>query len=243
MIEFMACVLMMDDKESIHRLLRTSLGATEYADVEVGSDEEVLATVTVSKSNRIALNLGLANGKEVTLAGQLRDKSKIPVILLAVHDQEKVTQAIPTLVSDGAISDGVVSDGAVAFANGQYLEAQSLMATDGLLATSTSVSDESIFRVRDLSIDKARRVVRRGKEIIHLTPTEYELLCLLATQAGAVLSHEKLMLSIWGVKNAHSVHLLRVNISNLRRKLERDPATPTYLITEPGIGYRLWSES
>jgi two-component system KDP operon response regulator KdpE len=232
MIEFMACVLMMDDKESIHRLLQTSLSATEYADVEVGSDEEVLATVTVSKSNRIALNLGLANGKEVTLAGQLRDKSKIPVILLAVHDLEKIAQGAPAVVADMPI----------AVANGQYVEAQRLASTDGHFSSSSFVANESVLRVRDLTIDKARRVVRRGKEMIHLTPTEYQLLCLLAEKAGAVLSHEQLMLSIWGVKNAHTVHLLRVNISNLRRKLERDPACPSYLATEPGIGYRLWND-
>lgn len=242
MIEFMACVLMMDDKESIHRLLKTSLSATEYADVEVGSDDEVLATVTVSKSNRIALNLGLANGKEVTLAGQLRDKSKIPVILLAVHDLDKITQATPTVLADGpiAIADDQFVD--AQYTNGQLMETQTLPATGANLSAPALATAENIFRVRDLTIDKARRVVRRGKELIHLTPTEYQLLCLLAAQAGAVLTHEQLMLSIWGAKNAHTVHLLRVNISNLRRKLEREPSSPAYLVTEPGIGYRLWSD-
>ena len=74
---------------------------------------------------------------------------------------------------------------------------------------------------------------------MHLTPTEYELICVLALQAGAVLSHGQLFREIWGVINIHTLHLLRVNISNLRRKLHRGPSASQYITTEPGIGYRL----
>lgn len=88
-------------------------------------------------------------------------------------------------------------------------------------------------------VDRARRVVLFRNEELHLTPKEYELICLLAAHAGTVLTHDLLSQALWGTSSSHTVHLLRVNISNLRRKFDVAPSGPRYIVTEPSIGYRL----
>lgn len=220
MTEFIGYLLIVDDKEAIHRLLRTSVTTHEYADLETTSGHEVLATVTVGRAALIALDL--PNGKEVKLTDQLQDRMQIPVILLAVNEQEKAKLRRPNADADG-----------------YFNEPKAVGEEAARLPNATQSADARIFRVRDLTIDRARRMVTLGKEEIHLTPTEYELICLLAAQAGTVLTHEQLLHKLWGANNSHTVHLLRVNISNLRRKLEADPVGSGYIATEPGIGYRL----
>ena len=99
--------------------------------------------------------------------------------------------------------------------------------------------DEPIFTIDDLTVDLARRRVTVSGQEIQLTPTEYDLLRVLVTYAGRVLTHQQLLRQVWGMGYEADAHLLRVNISNLRHKLERNPARPQYIITEPGVGYRL----
>ena len=99
--------------------------------------------------------------------------------------------------------------------------------------------EAKVFEAGELKVDLAGRlVVVRGEEV-QLTPTEYALLCVLIKHAGKVLTHHQLLREVWGLGYANEKHLLRVNISNLRGKLEREPARPKYILTEPGVGYRL----
>jgi two-component system, OmpR family, KDP operon response regulator KdpE len=224
MTELIGYLLVMDDKDAIRHLLRTSVNANEYTDLETTSGHEVLATVAVGRAALIALDL--PNGNEVKLTDQLRDRTQIPVILFAVHEQEKAKLRRPNADADG-----------------YFTEPKAVKEEAAHLPNAIQTTDAHIFHVRDLTINMARRVVTLGKEEIHLTPTEYELICLLAAQAGTVLTHDQLLHELWGAKNPHTVHLLRVNISNLRRKLEADPSGPSYIATEPGIGYRLRADS
>jgi two-component system KDP operon response regulator KdpE len=99
--------------------------------------------------------------------------------------------------------------------------------------------DTPVFRTGALTVDLARRVVTVAGREAQLTPTEYDLLKLLVSHAGKVLTHHQILRQVWGMGYEDETHLLRVNISNLRRKLEADPTRPTYIITEPGVGYRL----
>jgi len=99
--------------------------------------------------------------------------------------------------------------------------------------------DEPILQVEDLKMDLSRRLVTVNDREIALTPTEYDILRLLLQNAGRVLTHRQLLRQVWGTAYESEMHLLRVNISNLRRKIESDPARPHYLLTESGVGYRL----
>lgn len=103
-------------------------------------------------------------------------------------------------------------------------------------------ADEPIFEVGDLRMDRARRQVSMAGDEIVLTPTEYDLLRVLVQHAGRVLTHRQLLRQVWGTGYEQETHLLQVNISNLRRKIEPDPSRPTYIITEVGVGYRLRAE-
>jgi two-component system KDP operon response regulator KdpE len=101
---------------------------------------------------------------------------------------------------------------------------------------------EPVFTVGGLVVDRPRRRVTLDGREVQLTPTEYELLKVLVNQAGRVLTHRQLLREVWGKEYELDTHTLRVNVSNLRRKIEPDPARPRYLVTEPGVGYRLRSE-
>jgi two-component system KDP operon response regulator KdpE len=96
-----------------------------------------------------------------------------------------------------------------------------------------------VFQVDDLKMDVSRRLVTVNEEQVSLTPTEYEILRLLLQNAGKVLTHRQLLRQVWGTAYENEMHILRVNISNLRRKIEPDPSRPHYLLTEPGVGYRI----
>jgi two-component system KDP operon response regulator KdpE len=103
--------------------------------------------------------------------------------------------------------------------------------------------DELVFTTGELRVDLARRAVTVAEKKVQLTPTEYDLLRVLVTNAGKVITHHQLLRQVWGVAYEQEMHLLRVNISNLRRKIEQDPARPCYVVTEPGVGYRLRIEA
>ena len=107
------------------------------------------------------------------------------------------------------------------------------------LRHSTQAADEPVFETDNLSVDLTRRTVRVAGQEIALTPTEYDLLRILVQNAGRVLTHHQLLRQVWGTAYENEAHLLRVNMSNLRRKIEKDPAKPRHVITEPGVGYRL----
>lgn len=219
MTEFIACVLIVEDKDALQHLLRTSLTVTEYADLALTTGQETPATMAAGRAALVALEMSFAKGMKLTRQPQA--SSQIPVMLFAMPE-------------NGPLQIGTVDAG-----DGDHLhEARHVEEDDPRLRKANLAIDDGVLRVRDLMVDRARRIVTLGKEEIHLTPTEYELLCLLAAQAGAVLPHEQLLQELWGAISAHTVHLLRVNISNLRRKLDADPTARRYITTEPGIGYR-----
>jgi two-component system KDP operon response regulator KdpE len=100
-------------------------------------------------------------------------------------------------------------------------------------------ANEPVFSVGGLRMDLARRLVTMDERVVQLTPTEYELLRALVADAGKVLTHHQLLRAVWGVGYDDEMHMLRVNVSNLRKKIEPDPTRPRYIVTEPGVGYRL----
>jgi len=220
-------VLVVDYEPAIRRLLRASLTARGYAVCEASTGEEALQAVPASRPDVILMDLGLpdVDGAEITRA--LREWTQTPIIILSVRESE--SEKIAAL--DAGADDYMTKP----FGLGELLAR--IRAT---LRRACRLGDGSVFTAGELSVDLSRRVVRIGSERVQLTPTEYDLLRVFVQNAGKVLTHRQLVRQVWGdMCYEDTLHLVRVNISNLRHKLEKDPAQPHYILTEPGVGYRL----
>jgi two-component system KDP operon response regulator KdpE len=219
-------VLIVDDEPAIRRFLRASLDSHGFTVYEVANGQDAILEVAEKRPELVILDLGLPDidGTEVTR--RIREWSPIPIIILSVRDQEN--DKINAL--DAGADDYLTKP----FSVGELM-ARIRVA----LRHSEHDKTEPVYQSGDLSVDMARRTVSiRGNEV-SLTPTEYELLIILIQKAGKVLTHRQMLRQVWGMAYENETHMLRVNISNLRRKIENDPAQPQYILTEPGVGYRL----
>ena len=219
-------VLVVDDESAIRRFLRVSLAAHGYAIFEADSGEAAMVVAATNRPDLIILDLGLPDLNGVEVTRRLREWTRIPIIILSVRGQE----ADKIAALDAGADDYVVKP----FGVGELLARMRVA-----LRHVTPAGDEPVFVVDELVIDRARREVKVAGREMQLTPTEYGLLCALAAHAGKVLTHRQLLRELWGPGYEQETHMLRVNISNLRRKLEPDPTRPHYIRTEPGVGYRL----
>jgi two-component system, OmpR family, KDP operon response regulator KdpE len=219
-------VLVIDDERAIRRFLRASLTAHGYTVFEAASGQEGLEAVTAKRPDLIILDLGLPDLEGVEVTRQLREWTQTPIIVLSVREQE--TDKIAALDSG---ADDYLSK---PFGVGELMARLRVA-----LRHAAQPAAEPTFAAGELSVDLARRRVTVADDEVQLTPTEYDLLKLLVNHADKVLTHRLILRQVWGAGYADEFHLLRVNISNLRRKIEPDPARPRYILTEPGVGYRL----
>jgi two-component system KDP operon response regulator KdpE len=219
-------VLVVDDEPAIRRFLRVSLAAHGYVIFEADSGEAAMVVAASNRPDLIILDLGLPDLNGVEVTRRLREWTRIPIIILSVRGQE----ADKIAAFDAGADDYVVKP----FGVGELLARMRVA-----LRHVTPAGDDPVFVVDELVIDRARREVKVAGREMQLTPTEYGLLCALAAHAGKVLTHRQLLRELWGPGYEQETHMLRVNISNLRRKLEPDPTRPHYIRTEPGVGYRL----
>jgi two-component system, OmpR family, KDP operon response regulator KdpE len=219
-------ILIVDDERAIRRFLNTALTAHGYAVHEATTGAEALAEVVDCHPDVMILDLGLPDMDGIDVVRRLREWSELPIIILSVRERE--TDKIAAL--DTGADDYLTKP----FGVGELMAR--LRAALRRVSHSTT---ESSFVFDDLLIDLARRIVRSNDEEVQLTPTEYDLLRTLVLHAGKVLTHRYLLQKVWGPAYENEVHLLRVNISNLRRKLEAEPTRPRHILTEPGVGYRL----
>ena len=219
-------VLVVDDEPAIQRFLNTVLTAEGYSVFAAASGAEALKAVLGQRPDLIILDLGLPDmdGSEVTR--RVREWASVPIIILSVRGQE--TDKIEAL--DAGADDYLTKP----FGAGELLARMRVV-----LRRTAPPGTEPVFLSGELSVDVARRLVTVGGKEVQLTPTEYDILRTLATSAGKVLTHRQILRQVWGVGYEQEAHMLRVNVSNLRRKLEPDPSRPTYILTEPGVGYRL----
>jgi two-component system KDP operon response regulator KdpE len=219
-------VLVVDDDRAIRRFLRASLTAHDYTVFEATSGQEALAAVVTSRPDVVILDLGLPDLEGIEVTRQLREWSQVPIIILSVRDHE--TDKIAAL--DAGADDYLTKP----FGVGELMAR-----VRAALRHAAAPAGEPAFTTGELTVDLGRRLVTRAGREIQLTPTEYDLFKLLVTHAGKVITQQQLLQQVWGGDYHDKAHLLRVNISNLRRKLEPDPTRPTYIVTEPGVGYRL----
>ncbi len=227
MTELPIRVLIVDDEPQIRRFLRTSLSAHGYRVIEASCGREAITLTTTERPELVLLDLGLPDldGREVI--HRLREWSAVPIIVVSVRGQEG--DKIAAL--DGGADDYVTKP----FGMGELLARIRAALRHRLQAE----VEEPVFHSGGLSVDLVRRVVTVDGREVKLTPKEYELLRILVTHAGKVVTHRHLLREVWGPTSVHETHYLRVYIGQLRQKLEPDPAQPRYLLTEPGVGYRL----
>ena len=218
-------VLVVDDERSIRRFLKASLGG-QYTVFEATSGVEALAAVAADRPDIIILDLGLPDMDGVDITRKLREWTQTPIIIVTVREQEK--DKIAAL--DAGADDYLTKP----FGVGELLAR--LRAN---LRRSAQGDSEPVFKTGELVVDLANREVQVGGQPVSLTPTEYDLLRVLVKHAGKVLTHRQLLHIGWGIAYESESHLLRVNISNLRHKIEPNPTRPSYILTEPGVGYRL----
>jgi two-component system KDP operon response regulator KdpE len=219
-------VLVVDDERAIRRYLHAALNAHGYIIYEAVSGQEALSAAAAEHPDLIILDLGLPDIDGVEVTRQIREWSQVPIIILSVREQERDKVA----ALDAGADDYLTKP----FSTGELM-ARIRVA----LRRFTQTGTEPVFASGELSVNLSRRLVTiKGKEI-SLTPTEYDLLRVLVQHPGKVLTHRQLLQKVWGNAYETEAHLLRVNMSNLRRKIEPDPTRPRFIITEPGVGYRL----
>jgi two-component system, OmpR family, KDP operon response regulator KdpE len=219
-------VLVVDDENSIRRYLRAALSAQGFIVHEAASGEEALTAVLRDRPDIIILDLGLPDFDGIEVTRRLREWSQTPIIILSVREAEN--DKIAAL--DAGADDYLTKP----FGTGELMARMRVV-----IRRLSAKPDEPILQVDNLKMDLSRRLVTVDEKEISLTPTEYDILRLLMQNTGKVLTHRQLLRQVWGTAYENEMHILRVNISNLRRKIEPDPARPQYLITEAGVGYRL----
>jgi two-component system KDP operon response regulator KdpE len=222
-------ILVVDDELPIQRFLRTALDTGEFSLHPVENGHGALAAAASLRPDIILLDLGLPDMDGVEVIKRIREWSQVPIIVLSVRERE-----------DDKVK--ALNAGADDYLTKPFGVGELLARIRAALRRSLKQIPEPVYRIEQLEVDLARRRVSAHGEELQLTPTEYELLRLLVAHAGKVLTHSQILRQIWGVAYMEQPHVLRVNISNLRHKIELDPSRPRYILTEPGVGYRLRTE-
>jgi two-component system KDP operon response regulator KdpE len=218
-------VLVVDDEPQFLRALQTNLRGAGYAVVTATTAEEALSSAALQPPDAIVLDLLLPDGRGTDVCRELRRWSEAPIILVsAVGDEEEKIAAL-----DAGADDYVTKP----FAIGE------LLARLRAVLRRAGPATEPRLEIGELVVDLDKRSVNVSGEPVHLTPHEFELLRVLAQNEGKLLTHKAILREVWGPAYQRESSYLHVFVSQLRRKLEPDPARPRYILTEPGAGYRL----
>jgi len=218
-------VLVVDDEIAIQRFLRVALNGEGFNVIEANSGEAALTAMIHNRPDLVILDLGLPDMDGIEVTRRIREWSKIPIIILSVREQE-----------DDKIA--ALDSGADDYLTKPFGMGELLARIRTVLRRQTPGNSEPVFTIGGLVVDLANRLVTMDGAEVQLTPTEYDILRSLVTHAGKVLTNRQLLKEVWGT-GYDDLHILRVNVSNLRHKLEPDSSRPTYIHTEPGVGYRL----
>jgi len=222
-------ILVVDDDKSIRKFLTVSLASSGFNVSSEENGRKAIEAVLTFRPDVIILDLGLPDIDGVTVIEEIRKQNTVPIIVLSVRDREEdKINALNTGADDYLTKPFGIEE----------LHAR----LKAVLRRTTRAEEEPVFKSGRLGVDLAKRKVTVGAREIDLTPTEYDILKLLVAQAGKVITHRMIFKQIWNKdpeEHEGAEHLLRVTMSHLRSKLEPDPAKPAFIITEPGIGYRL----
>lgn len=224
-------VLVIEDEKSICDFIAKTLNASDYKAVTAGSGKEGLAILTSALPDLVLLDLGLPDMDGIDIIKQTREWSSLPIIVISARVQEREKVA----ALDAGVDDYITKP----------------FGTDELLARirtairhSNKIVDDKVnstrpYSARGLVVDFGKRLVTvEGKEI-HLTRVEYKIVSMLAQNSGKVITYSSLIEQVWGPYADDNNRILRVNMANIRRKIEKNPGEPEYIFTELGVGYRM----
>ncbi len=228
MAEHKEAILLIEDEPQMRRFIRLILQGQGYNVTESGTGEEGLIEAALRNPDVVLLDLGLPDMDGLEVTKRLREWSGVPIIVISAREKEmdKIT----------ALDEGADDYLIKPFGAGELLAR--IRVAMRHRAMQRSGRKEPVLEAGNLKIDFSKRQVFIGGQEVHLTPIEYKLLSLLAGNAGKVLTHSYLLKEVWGANYAQQTQYLRVYMTQLRHKLEADPARPRFLINEPGIGYR-----
>jgi two-component system KDP operon response regulator KdpE len=221
-------VLIIEDEAPMRRFLRAALAARSFRVAEAASAREGVVAITASKPDVVLLDLGLPDADGIDVTRGLREWTDVPIIVLSARGRESdKVQAL-----DAGADDYLTKPFGVD-------ELLARMRVALRRASRPGGAASSVIEAGTLRVDLERREVTVGGAAVRLTPIEYRILVCLARHPGRVLTHGQLVKEVWSGTSGVAAHHVRVHMAELRKKIEKDPARPKILITEPGVGYRL----
>ena len=221
-------ILLIEDEPQMRRFLRILLQGHGYRMFEAETGEKGLTQAAARNPELILLDLGLPDIDGIEVTRRLREWSDVPIIVISAREKEMDK----IMALDEGADDYLIKP----FGAGELLARIRVAMRHREMRKSGR--EEPVLVLEGLKIDFIKRQVFSGGEEVHLTPIEYKLLSLLARNAGKVLTHSQILREVWGPNYVHQSQYLRVYMTQLRHKLEADPARPRFLINEPGVGYR-----
>jgi|SRR5262245_55628874 len=226
-------VVLIEDEPQIRRFLRATLTTQGYRLFEATTGADGLVEVASRQPDIVIVDLGLPDMDGLDVIRRVREWAAVPIIVLSARGQERDKVAALDAGADDYVSKP--------FGAGELL-ARIRVALRHAAGAAREDGDDATYTVADLKADLLRRRIFVGAREVHLTPIEFKLLSVLVRHAGKVVTHQQLLREVWGPTHTEQAHYVRVYMAHLRHKLEAEPARPRYLLSEPGVGYRLAAE-
>ena len=227
-------IMIIEDEDAISNFIATTLKANTYAPLVAKTASEALSMIPSHCPDLILLDLGLPDMDGIEILKKIREWSSTPVIVVSARGEESDKVEALDLGADDYI--------AKPFGTSELL-ARIRTALRHSMKNASGVTANDIFRTKGLMIDFDKRLVSVEGKDVHLTQIEFKIVSLLAKSAGRVLTYDFIITELWGPYAVKDNQILRVNMANIRRKLEKNPASPEYIFTEVGVGYRMVDES
>jgi two-component system KDP operon response regulator KdpE len=229
MPEVKELILLIEDEPQMRRFLRITLQTQGYRLVEAETGSDGLLQAAARNPDVVLLDLGLPDLDGLAVTERLREWTQTPIIVISAREQEQ--DKVKAL--DAGADDYLTKP----FSAGELMARIRVALRHAV--RQRSGQSEPVFTVQNLRVDLGQRQVFLGDQEVHLTPIEYKLLTVMIRHAGKVITHRQLLLEVWGPAHVEEVQYLRVYMTQLRHKLETDPARPKFFLNEPGVGYRL----
>ncbi|MFQ8893122.1 MAG: response regulator [Clostridium sp.] len=229
-------ILIIEDENTICNFISTTLVANDYKVLKTTNGREAISSFSSYCPDVILLDLGLPDMDGLDVLKQIRSWSSVPIIIVSARDQEKEKVTALDLGADDYITKP--------FGTSELLARIRTAIRHNIKMETGKEFPTDLFKAKDLTIDFNKRIVYVGTKEIHLTQIEFKLIALLAGSAGRVLTYDYIIKKIWGpFSDSKDNQILRVNMANIRRKIEENPADPQYIFTEVGVGYRMIDEN